>query len=266
MWHLVKAVETVARRPQNHPVIVPVEQFAHSGPNHERNLWEYRSWLKLKQLHWIPVALAIIFSATVALYCFNLIRDRLSPALPQDINTPRKHDSPEQSLSGKGLSSLFTPQVHYWSPQIQDWAAQWQLDPNLVATVMQIESCGHPQIQSSAGAVGLFQVMPFHFGANENPELPHVNAERGLSYLAEALKQAEGDIGRALAGYNGGHGYINRPIHEWPAETKRYVHWGTGIYTDATSGRSASAILGQWLSAGGSDLCEQAFVALNDRD
>ncbi|MCX6035574.1 MAG: hypothetical protein NTV38_11465, partial [Chloroflexi bacterium] len=43
------------------------------------------------------------------------------------------------------LSSVFTPEVQYWTGRIQVWAAAVGLDPNLVATVMQIESCGDPR-------------------------------------------------------------------------------------------------------------------------
>ena len=37
------------------------------------------------------------------------------------------------------------------------------LDPDIIATIIQIESCGNPAARSTAGAQGLFQVMPFHF-------------------------------------------------------------------------------------------------------
>ncbi len=74
--------------------------------------------------------------------------------------------------SSEQLSPLFTPQVLRWSDRILGWASDHDLDPNLVATVMQIESCGHPGVASSAGAIGLFQVMPFHFEAGEDSSNP----------------------------------------------------------------------------------------------
>ena len=37
------------------------------------------------------------------------------------------------------ISALFTPEVQYWGKEILDWSITYQLDPNLVATVMQIE-------------------------------------------------------------------------------------------------------------------------------
>ncbi len=155
------------------------------------------------------------------------------------------------------LAPLFTPEVQRWSAQILAWAQAYQLDPNLIATVMQIESCGDPLARSSSGAVGLFQVMPFHFGAREDPWDLETNARAGLSYLAEALRKANGDVAQALAGYNGGHTVIGRP-ERWTAETRRYVYWGIGIYEDARQGAAQSARLQEWLEAGGRSLCEQA--------
>ncbi len=156
------------------------------------------------------------------------------------------------------LAPLFTPEVHHWAPKIVRWAQQYDLDPNLVATVMQIESCGDPQATSTAGARGLFQVMPFHFAPGEDPYQPGVNARRGLGYLRRALRKAKGDVALALAMYNGGPGVLALPPTRWPAETQRYVAWGTGIYADAQKGRAESPTLQRWLAAGGRSLCRRA--------
>ena len=160
------------------------------------------------------------------------------------------------------LSPIFTPEVQHWSEKIAVWADAYQLDPNLVAAVMQIESCGLPGAESSSGAQGLFQVMPWHFETDDDMQDPDTNAQRGIAYLALGLQRANGDVGLALAGYNGGHGLIGRDRSLWPAETRRYFYWGTGIYADATSGEITSARLQEWLDAGGVSLCEKAAEEL----
>jgi hypothetical protein len=160
------------------------------------------------------------------------------------------------------LSNLFSPEVLVWEADILRWADQHDLDPNLVATVIQIESCGHPNVRSSAGAMGLFQVMPFHFQPGENPLDPDTNARRGLAYLSRALQLAQGRVDLALAGYNGGHGVIRRDITTWAAETQRYVHWGYGILDDIAAGYESSPTLNDWLQTGGASLCSRAAAAL----
>jgi soluble lytic murein transglycosylase-like protein len=158
---------------------------------------------------------------------------------------------------------LFSPSVMYWQNQIEDWAEAYNLDPRLIATVMQIESCGDPAAISSAGAQGLFQVMPYHFQPGEDMLDPQTNAQRGLSYLVESLLKSNGNIELALAGYNGGHSQISRHPTLWPDETQRYVHWGSSIYRDAINDNPQEKALSAWLQAGGWRLCQAAESRLS---
>ena len=159
--------------------------------------------------------------------------------------------------------TAFSPSVQYWENEINAWAAAWSLDPYLIATVIQIESCGNPDVVSNMGAQGLFQVMPFHFNEGDDMKAVQTNAAHGLLYLKEAFTLSDGDIHLTLAGYNGGHGQIQRPAHLWPEETQRYVQWGSGIYSDAVSGTSSSPTLYAWLDSGGRQLCWLAEQNLN---
>lgn len=169
------------------------------------------------------------------------------------------------AASSEALSPVFTPEVQHWHDAITRWSRAAGIDPNLTATVMQIESCGDPSATSSAGAMGLFQVMPFHFAASDAPYDPDVNAMRGVDYLRRSLQAANNDARLAFAGYNGGIGVIGRSEWAWPAETVRYAYWGSGIYADAISGRSESGRLNEWLQAGGSGLCARAGQKLGIR-
>ncbi len=156
------------------------------------------------------------------------------------------------------LSPIFTKQIQHWGSDIVRWASASSLDPNLVAVVMQIESCGDPRAISRSGAIGLFQVMPFHFHITDNPFDPDTNALRGLDYLSRSLEKAGGNPRLALAGYNGGHGVIARGEWSWAAETHRYVLYGAPIYEDARSGADTSASLEEWYGKYGASLCRQA--------
>jgi soluble lytic murein transglycosylase-like protein len=156
------------------------------------------------------------------------------------------------------VAPLFTPEVQYWAQKIVIWSEAWNLDPNLVATVMQIESCGNPNALSPSGAMGLFQVMPYHFVEQDDPYKPGINAQRGLAFLKYTLDTRGGNSKLALAGYNGGITGTNGPEYSWSRETITYVYWGTGIYADAVAGKAHSERLDEWLAAGGAGLCTQA--------
>lgn len=163
------------------------------------------------------------------------------------------------------LAEFFTPEVDYWLEDILRWAAQYDLDPNLIATIIQIESCGDPGAVSVAGAQGLMQVMPMHFDATEEMQDPDTNARRGISVFTECLYSGYNpnrDIGLAFACYNGGPSVFVRAWDNWPQESRYYYTWGVRIYADALVRQAESEALLSWLSFGGARLCQQAGVRL----
>lgn len=164
--------------------------------------------------------------------------------------------------STTSLSPVFTREVKYWEPQILNWSAMYGVDPNIIATIMQIESCGNPEAESYAGAKGLFQVMPFHFAAGESMLDPETNAMRGLAFFNEQLRYTKGDIPLSFAGYNGGYAASGGNYPNWPNETQRYFYWAKGIYEEAISGYEESPTLSEWLAAGGAAGCQRAATRL----
>jgi soluble lytic murein transglycosylase-like protein len=182
--------------------------------------------------------------------------------LPIAVNTVI---APFMQARATAIAPLFTPQVQYWQADIVRWSTANQIDPNLMATIMQIESCGHPTVVSSAGAQGLFQVMPFHFSAGEDMLDPDTNAQRSANFIRECMTYAHGDMGLVLGCYNGGPSVTRRPFDTWPRETQRYYVWGLSIYYDAREFDSTSYAVNDWLNAGGAHLCDRAAAAQQTR-
>jgi soluble lytic murein transglycosylase-like protein len=216
---------------------------------------------------WLPPLGAIFIAFLLAAFALNVPSQTsalITDAQEQSSNagTTMFAISNTGAASPGGISPIFTPQIQHWSKDIVRWANAAALDPNLLAVVMQIESCGDPRALSHAGAAGLFQVMPFHFHLGENPFNPETNALRGVSYLARSLQAANGDARLALAGYNGGIGVITRGEWSWSAETNRYVRFGGPIYEDARSGVPSSPTLDEWYQKYGASLCHQASSRL----
>ena len=188
----------------------------------------------------------------------NVLAPSPNSVAQPEVTTQLWNFSVDNSASSSGLSPIFTQEIQYWGKDIVRWANAASVDPNLAAVVMQIESCGDPQALSRSGAMGLFQVMPFHFHRGENGYNPETNALRGLNYLSRSLEKGGGNPRLALAGYNGGIGVISRSEWAWPAETKRYVLYGAPIYEDARNGTASSVMLGEWYRKYGAGLCRQA--------
>lgn len=107
------------------------------------------------------------------------------------------------------------------------------VDPYLLAGVMQAESSGRVGVVSSAGALGLFQLMPAT--AKERAQklgLPEpseedllsdalLNARLGADYLAWLLRRYEGNEERALVAYNTGPTRLLR----WEREAGGWEPW-----------------------------------------
>ncbi len=196
----------------------------------------------------LPPASVILVGIGLALFLSQVQVDLVETApLSEDLS----------GFSSKQIAPLFSPEVLAWEKNILNWSEKYQLDPNLIATVMQIESCGYSRAKSPAGAMGLFQVMPYHFKEGEDPYQPGTNARRGLNYLRQALESG-GTVRLALAGYNGGINGAQNPEEYWPDETLRYLYWGVRIYKDAKEGKEHSPRLEEWLNSGGNSLCLSA--------
>lgn len=189
----------------------------------------------------------------VVIVCAALMTNRFDI-----VNLSISNTESTSKIANSFLSPVFTPEVHRWSPLILAWQNIYGVDADLIATLIQIESCGYAEAVSTSGALGLFQVMPFHFLVGENGLDVATNGQRGMEYLVLGLRLSGGDVGLALAGYNGGHSMITRPKQDWSDETRRYYQWGMGIYQDAKSGLQQSPTLEEWLGAGGSNLCRMA--------
>lgn len=104
---------------------------------------------------------------------------------------------------------------------ILDEAAKHELDPFLMAALMRQESAFDAEIVSSAGAVGLMQVMPAtgrELAQREGPRpfsaaslrVADVNLHLGTRYLAQMLARYDGQLPLVLSAYNAGPSRANR--------------------------------------------------------
>lgn len=112
------------------------------------------------------------------------------------------------------------------SKMIQFTAKKYGVDPKLVMAVAKVESNLSPDVVSSAGAVGVMQLMPETaqgLGVRNSKD-PRENIDGGVRYLKELIGTFDGDVTKAVAAYNAGpqavKNYNGIPPY---SETKAYV-------------------------------------------
>lgn len=113
-------------------------------------------------------------------------------------------------------------------------AARHQVDVKLLHAVIQTESAYRPDAISSAGAVGLMQLMPAtasRFGVIDSNN-PEQNIDGGTRYLRHLLDMFPNNLDLAIAAYNAGENSIlrhNNSIPPYP-ETQNYVKQVLALY------------------------------------
>lgn len=126
------------------------------------------------------------------------------------------------------VSAVFfaVPANQAYDEIIEEAAAKYEMDADLIHAVMQAESAFHPYAVSRAGAEGLMQLMPDlseQMGVSDAFD-PRDNIMGGVRYLKRLLDYHDGNIDLALASYNAGPGNVERYGGVPPfRETRNYV-------------------------------------------
>lgn len=187
-------------------------------PDKRRPLWSRRGF-----------RYGVIFGALLLVAGLVVFITLILPKLQEDSLKPTPENSP----------------IHY-ADLIAFYAEANELDPFMVAAVMRTESDYRPEVVSSAGAIGLMQILPDtgvwlgeRIGVVVDPadlNQPVLNIRLGTSFLRYLLNLFDGETATAIAAYNAGQGNVGswleneeysedgRTLIQIPfAETRNYV-------------------------------------------
>lgn len=128
------------------------------------------------------------------------------------------------ALFGRGRMDLSRYPMTY-APEIRAAAAEFSLDPAYVASVVLAESSFDAEAVSSAGAIGLMQIMPatgeWIAGKLEDEPFdvqrlyqPEVNLRYGCWYLRFLLDRYDEDMYTASTAYHQGQGRVDQWLED----------------------------------------------------
>jgi hypothetical protein len=200
-----------------------------------------------------PLVVLVLATLPVAGLEAQVYTRRNANGVVEATNVP---DSPGFSLTYPGKGTLihsrgFQRARAYWSMydhHVEEAAALHQVSPDLVRSVMAVESEFDQWAVSSKGARGLMQLMPAtarRLGVSDSFDARQ-NIFGGTQYLRMLLDQFGGDVALALAAYNAGPNAVLRYGGIPPyRETRGYVQkvqtqLGTGFAAPAPSSNAAA--------------------------
>lgn len=127
---------------------------------------------------------------------------------------------------------------------VDKYSAKYGVDKNLVLGIIKQESNFDANVTSSAGAMGVMQLMDFNcetYGVTD-PFNIEQNVEGGVRHIKEYLDMFNGDVEMALMAYNGGPGTMARrgvesseDLYKMPLETQSYVPKVMNYYKNGIS-------------------------------
>jgi hypothetical protein len=175
---------------------------------------------------------------------------KLSRALPESLVTrqirlfdegwlPRPQPQPvkrdvfheEMARINEAIRRDFFSNAMPYGDIIHEKALKYDVDPALVAAVVEQESKFRSTARSQVGARGLMQLMPRtgHWLGARNLYDPAQNVDAGVKYIKYLQSRFHGNVKQTIAAYNAGEGNVKRyggipPFRETQTYVRRVMH------------------------------------------
>lgn len=177
----------------------------------------------------------------------------IAPAVAVGMTNSGAEQPPMPSAPGAIPSPMQQPEAPQiggpLAMQIDSAASAANVDPILLAALVQAESAGNPAARSPKGAVGLTQMTPIALKeigmTKDDIASPEGQLLAGAKYLRLLLDNYNGNVTLALAAYNAGPGAVNKHKGVPPfKETQAYVPRVLRYYVELGGTRDQTPVAG----------------------
>lgn len=128
------------------------------------------------------------------------------------VDVAQNNTSTEKTSSSSNTTPVDAMKKTKYDEYFKKAAKQYGVSESLLKAIAKAESNFNPNDVSTAGAIGIMQLMPETakgLGVT-NPYDPEQNIMGGAKCIAQKLKEFNGDVRLALAAYNAGSGAVKR--------------------------------------------------------
>ena len=149
-------------------------------------------------------------------------QQKLNKQQTADLNAQIKSGNVVQYGKVSSSSSSGSKYSGQYSSYINDASSKYGVDSSLIAAIIKQESSFNANARSSAGAMGLMQLMPGtakELGVN-NAYDAYQNIMGGTKYISQLLDKYNGSVEKALWAYNAGMGNVNNIVNSSANEWK----------------------------------------------
>jgi hypothetical protein len=141
----------------------------------------------------------------------------------------------------------YTNTVEQWRPEIDEWSVVYGVDADIIATVLQVQTCGNKDYFSERELrYGLFGVEWFLFSEGDDHYDLNRNAELGMEVLRDLSQQTNSE-GLVFGGWKSRAAMV-QSFDRWPRLAMQFFWSARPIYVGAKAGDGGAAAR-EWLAS-----------------
>ncbi|GIW22760.1 MAG: hypothetical protein KatS3mg068_1767 [Candidatus Sericytochromatia bacterium] len=178
----------------------------------------------IKKRIFILLILLLNVNACVSINLPNIYIDTKNSNVNKDTSYKYLSNDSYYKFIKNNSYKLEDEKINKYIAYIDKYSKEYNIDPRIILALIAKESNFRESVVSSAGAIGLGQLMPLTAkDMGVDPYNPEENIKGTIKYLSWLLKINNGDLFKSLASYNIGPNAVNK-ADKIPTSVEKYAN------------------------------------------